>query len=145
MAVRAGGVQLGARSLPVTEARRLLGAGARIGYSAHGALEAAEAAVDGADFVLMGTIYGSASHPATRPAGIDGLRRCVERAGVPVVAIGGITPDRLTPVAAAGAAAAAVLGGVWRERDPVAAAAAYLAAAHRAWPDQAAGVKEAEA
>lgn len=134
MAVRANGVQLGARSLPVHDARMLLGHGARIGYSAHGALEAAQAAVDGADFVLMGTIFGSASHPGTRPAGIDALRMSAARAGVPVLAIGGITPARVAQVADAGAYGVAVLGGVWHAADPVAAAAEYVATVRSAWP-----------
>jgi thiamine-phosphate pyrophosphorylase len=136
MAVRANGVQLGARSLPVPRARLLLGPGARIGYSAHGALEAAQAVVDGADFVLMGTIYGSASHPGSVPAGIEALRDCAARAGAPVLAIGGISPDRVGRVAAAGAHGVAVLGGVWHAADPVAAAAEYVAAVRAAWPDE---------
>jgi thiamine-phosphate diphosphorylase len=128
MAVRATGVQLGARSLPIRDARALLGAGARIGFSAHSAEEALDAAADGADHVLMGTTYASASHPGEAVAGVDALAECVRRAGVPVIAIGGITEARLAEVAATGAHGIAVLGAVWHAPDPAASAGRLLAA-----------------
>jgi thiamine-phosphate diphosphorylase len=125
MAVRSNGVQLGAASLPIAGARLLLGAGAVIGYSAHGALESVQAAADGADFVLAGTVYASASHPGRSPAGLELLRSCAERAPVPIIAIGGVTAERVAEVASAGAHGVAVLGGVWHAADPAAAAAEY--------------------
>jgi thiamine-phosphate diphosphorylase len=127
MAIRANGVQLGVRSISPPEARRLLGHGAWIGYSAHGALEAARAASEGADFVLLGTIFHSAAHARRPPLGIEGLAQCARSTGVPVCAIGGVTPERIAPIAAAGAYGVAVLGGVWRAPDPRAAAAEYVA------------------
>lgn len=135
MAVRSNGVQLGASSLPVREARALLGTGARIGYSAHGPLEVEQARGDGADFVLLGTIYASASHPGRGAAGLDMLQVAAGRAALPVVAIGGITPERVEAVQAAGAWGVAVLSGVWQARDPGAAAAAYQAALQVARPE----------
>jgi thiamine-phosphate diphosphorylase len=128
MALRANGVQLGAASLPVSAARALLGAGARIGYSAHSALEVMQAETDGADFALAGTIFPSASHPDRAAAGLRLLSECVARSALPVVAIGGITPERVAGAAQAGAYGVAVLGGVWHATDPVAAAARYVAA-----------------
>src|SRR5688572_3773271 len=127
MAIRANGVQLGVRAIAVVDARRLLGHGAWIGYSAHGSLEAARAGSEGADFVLLGTIFQTAAHPRRAPLGIDRLEQCVRPAGVPVIAIGGVTPARVAQVAASGAYGVAVLGGVWRTPDPPAAAAAYVA------------------
>jgi thiamine-phosphate diphosphorylase len=128
MAVRADGVQLGVRSLAVRDVRMLLGAGARIGYSAHGALEAEHAGLDGADFVLLGTIYPSPSHAGMGSVGVEAIPGSAARAGVPIVAIGGITPGRVPYVVAAGAYGVAVLAGVWDAPDPAAAAADYLAA-----------------
>ncbi|HSJ23791.1 MAG TPA: thiamine phosphate synthase [Longimicrobiales bacterium] len=125
MAVRANGVQLGVASLPVPGARLLLGHGARIGYSVHGPLESAQAAADGADFVLAGTIWDSASHPGRDPAGLPMLRECVAQTPVPVLAIGGVTPARVADAAGAGAWGVAVLGGVWHAEDCVAAAERY--------------------
>jgi thiamine-phosphate diphosphorylase len=134
MAVRANGVQLGAAGLPIADVRALLGR-APIGYSAHGTLEAVQAAGDGADFVVMGTIYRSASHVDRTPAGLERLADCAARTAVPVLAIGGVTADRVAAAAEAGAAGVAVLGGVWRSEDPVAAALAYLEAIRDAYGD----------
>lgn len=131
LAAGADGVQLGRRSLPIAAARALLGADAWIGYSAHGAEEAARAAADGADFILVGTLYRTASHPEREPAGVERVRETVAAlapAEVPVIGIGGITPERVREVLAAGAYGVAVLGGVWHAADPVAAAADYIAA-----------------
>jgi thiamine-phosphate pyrophosphorylase len=128
MAVRANGVQLGAASLPVPEARALLGAGGRIGYSAHGVLEVVQAEIDGADFVLVGTIFGSRSHPGRDAAGVELLEGCHARCRLPIMAIGGITPARVPAVARAGAHGVAVLGGIWHVPDPAAAAEEYMAA-----------------
>jgi thiamine-phosphate diphosphorylase len=134
MAVRANGVQLGSASLPVPDARALLGAGARIGYSAHGAAETLQAEADGADFVLVGTIYASASHPGREAAGRDMLAECAGRAAVPVLAIGGVTEARIADVAGAGGYGVAVLGGVWHAADPTAALGGFIAAIRAAWP-----------
>ncbi|HSK20982.1 MAG TPA: thiamine phosphate synthase [Longimicrobiales bacterium] len=136
MAVRANGVQLGARSLPVADARALLGTGARIGCSVHGVMEALQAEGDGADFVVLGTIFESASHAGRAAAGTRLVRDAATRTVLPVIAIGGITPARIADVADAGAHGAAVLGGLWRAGDPAAAAADYVAAAQAAWPQQ---------
>jgi thiamine-phosphate diphosphorylase len=135
MAIRANGVQLGAASLPVAAARSLLGAGARIGYSAHSALEVLQAETDGADFALAGTIFVSGSHPGREAAGLRLLAECTERSALPVVAIGGITPERVASAVQAGAYGVAVLGGVWHADEPAAAAAQYVAALASAFPE----------
>ena len=64
------------------------------------------------------------------------VRDTTARTVLPVIAIGGITPVRVTEVAGAGAQGVAVLGGVWRAGDPAAAAAEYVAAVQAAWPQQ---------
>jgi thiamine-phosphate diphosphorylase len=133
MAVRANGVQLGAASLGIADARPLLGPGAIIGYSAHGPGEAQQAAVDGADFVLAGTIWRSASHADRPPSGVEMLRECATRVPRPVIAIGGVTPQRVAEAAGAGAYGVAVLGGVWNAQDCAEAAAAYLESLHAAY------------
>jgi thiazole tautomerase (transcriptional regulator TenI) len=133
LGVGATAVQLGMRSLPIADTRDLVGVGCRIGVSAHDAAEAAFAAADGADWIIMGTIYDSASHPDVVPAGLDALRDCVEGVTVPVIAIGGITTDRIAQVKATGAHGAAVLGGVWHAEHPAAAALRYRDAVRARW------------
>lgn len=128
LCVGAEAVQLGLRSLPIPAARALFGEPARIGYSAHGASEGARAEVDGADFLLIGTLFDTPSHVGREPGGLKLVRGIAERVELPVFGIGGITPERVAPVIDAGAYGIAVLSGVWHARDPVQAAGEYLGA-----------------
>ncbi|MGH7448558.1 MAG: thiamine phosphate synthase [Longimicrobiales bacterium] len=134
LALRANGVQLGSRSLQVDDARALLGAGACIGCSVHGVADALQADADGADFVMLGTIYPSASHPRRMAAGAALVGETASRTNLPVIAIGGITAGRIVDVARAGAHGAAVLGGIWNVADPQQAAGDYVNAVRTAWP-----------
>jgi thiamine-phosphate diphosphorylase len=124
-------VILGKRSLPVRSARALCGDNATIGYSAHSAEEAAHAVSESADFVILGTVYETATHPGRHGSGVDLVRDAAQQIGVPVVAIGGITPERVIDVMLAGATGVAVLRGVWQSSDPMAAAQEYLDALRR--------------
>lgn len=126
MAAGCAGVQLGRRSLPVGAARRLLGAEAVIGYSAHGVEEAVAAVEVGADYILAGTVYASSSHPGEAPAGVGWLGAVAREVALPVIAIGGISPARVGEVVRAGAHGAAVLSGVWAADDAVRAVERYL-------------------
>ena len=135
MAVRANGVQLGWRSLAISDARRLLGAGAQIGYSAHTAAEVALAAAHGADFALLGNIYETRSHERREPLGVTALRAITQQSPVPVIAIGGVTPPRAVALAQSGAHGVAVLGGIWHAADVHDAAMQYLTALRGAWQE----------
>ncbi len=73
LAAGAGAVQLGRRSLPTTEARRILGPDARLGVSTHSDGEAAEAAADGAQWIFAGTIYDTPSHAESAARGPDAI------------------------------------------------------------------------
>ena len=117
MGCDAEGVQLGRGSIPPAAARELLGAGRWIGASVHDAPEAAEAARQGADFLLAGTLYASPSHPGGAPSGIDWIRDIVAL-GLPVLGIGGIDAARLPEVLDAGAYGVAVISAVWSAPDP---------------------------
>jgi thiamine-phosphate pyrophosphorylase len=109
IACGADGVHLRGDSIPVDAARRLAPADFLIGRSIHGVDEAACAA--GADYVIAGTVFPTASKPAeTRTLGIAGLRAIVRAIDRPVLAIGGIAGDRIDEVAAAGAAGFAAIG-----------------------------------
>lgn len=134
LACDADGVQLGVRSLPVANARTLLGPHRLVGFSAHAADEAGGAVSAGADFVVLGSVWETASHPGAGPAGLDTLRATVDHAGAPVIAIGGVTPGRVADAAGAGAHGVAVLSGVWRRGDVGEAVATYLDAIRRVYP-----------
>lgn len=122
-AAGAGGVQLPRRGIAPEAARQILGPEAVIGASVHSAEEARDAA--GADFLLAGTIFRSGSHPDRQAAGTPLIRELLPL-GRPVVAIGGITPDRVPEVLAAGASGVAVLAAVWDAGEPAAAVANFL-------------------
>ena len=124
-AIRAHGVQLAGSDLAPADARRVFPAG-WIGRSVHDAEEAARAVEEGADFLLVGSIYSTASHPDRPAAGLNLVRAAVAL-GRPVIAIGGIDAARAGEVRAAGAYGVAAITAVWRASDPAAAALALLA------------------
>ena len=113
----AHGVQLAAGDLAPADARRI--AGGLIGRSVHSEDEARLAADEGADFVIAGSVYPTASHPDREPGGLALIRGCV-RAGLPVVAIGGVTPARAGEVRDAGAWGVAAISALWGAADPAA-------------------------
>jgi thiamine-phosphate pyrophosphorylase len=137
-AAQADGVQLGRRSLPVPLARSWARPTARldaapeartaalcIGYSAHSREEAVEAERAGADFILIGAIWSTATHPRADGQGTQLIRVTASVVGLPLIAIGGITPERAAVVRHAGAHGIGVLGGIWNDGRPAAALARY--------------------
>lgn len=124
-AVGAHGVQLGADDLGPAEARRTFPLG-WIGRSVHSAAEAETAVGEGADYLLVGNIYETASHPGRPGAGLELVRRTVGL-GLPVIAIGGIDAARAAAVRDEGAYGVAAIAALWRVPDPASAALALLA------------------
>ncbi|PPJ43211.1 MULTISPECIES: thiamine phosphate synthase [unclassified Pseudoxanthomonas] len=126
-AVGAAGVHLGEDDGGVAAARALLGPEAIVGASCYDEHVLAERAVAaGASYVAFGAFFPTTSKVTTRRA-TPPLLADVAALGVPRVAIGGITPDNMGPLVAAGADLVAVIGGVFEAADPVAAAQAYRA------------------
>jgi thiamine-phosphate pyrophosphorylase len=111
LACGAGGVHLPAHSIPPSAARAIAPRGFLIGCSVHAADEAAAIAAD-VDYLIAGTVWPSESKPGDSPLlGLSGLEHVVRAAAeVPVLAIGGVTLDRIGLVRAAGAAGAAGIG-----------------------------------
>lgn len=127
LAARAQGGHLGTRSLPLAEARRILGAAGRLGVSVHAREEALAAAAEGTDWIFAGTIFATPSHPHRPGRGPAFVAEVTAVApGVPVLAIGGVTPERVAEVTAAGAWGVAVIRGVWDAPDPQEAVGRYL-------------------
>ncbi len=122
------GVHLGRRSLPVPVVRELLtGRELPIGASVRGGDGAAAVAAEGADYVFLGTIFETPTHPGAAGMGVGGLRAAVASAGgVPVIGIGGIDPAKAAEVRGAGAWGVAVVRGVWEAPDPAAEVEGYL-------------------
>lgn len=121
----AHGVQLGAGDLTPGDARRVLLHG-WIGRSVHSAKEARAARDEGADFLVVGSIYETPSHPDHAAQGTEFLREAA-RLGLPVIAIGGVTPERAPELKAAGAYGVAAIRALWQADDPAAATLSMLA------------------
>ncbi len=124
-AVGAHGVQLGSDDLDPAAARRILVQG-WIGRSIHSGDEAARAVEEGADYLVAGNIYETDSHPGRPAAGLELVRKAAGL-GVPVIAIGGITPLRAAEVKSAGAYGVAAIRALWQAPDPAQATIAMLA------------------
>lgn len=125
LAVDADGVQAGGRGMRAADVRRVLGAGRMLGVSVHAAHEARDALAAAPGFLLAGTIWETASHPGRPGAGAGRIRE-LAALGVPVIAIGGVTPARAAEARDAGAAGVAALRGVWDVPDVAAAVFGYL-------------------
>lgn len=119
LSIKASGVQLGNGSLPVSAARQL-DATWWIGKSVHDLAEAEAARAEGADYLLVGPVYATATHPDRPPLGLETLARIVQ-IGLPVVAIGGIGAAEARAVKAAGAYGVAAIRALWDAADPAAA------------------------
>jgi thiamine-phosphate diphosphorylase len=127
-AVHAQGVVLRRNDLSPADARSVLGRG-WIGASVHSAGEARTAVEEGADFVVAGNVWDTASHPERPGKGAGWLREICAQcgAGHPVFAIGGVTVSRAAEARDAGAWGVASIGAVWNVKDPAAAALSLIA------------------
>lgn len=133
----ADGVHVGTSDLPVAEVAAMVGrAQARgflsdrflIGATCRTAVDVRAAGDAGAAYAGVGPVFATSSKDGLPdPLGVEGLGAAVVHGGVPVLAIGGIDADNAAEVVAAGAHGVAVIGGIWRAADPVAAARALAA------------------
>jgi len=117
--VNAHGVHLPGQGLSIGAARALVGGDRWVGRSTHHPDEANAAIGEGADYVFLGPIWTTASHPDRAPIGPEALHRVQ---GAPVIAIGGITAERVGICLAHGAYGVAVISALWKTRDPGASA-----------------------
>ena len=122
----AHGVHVGFRSLPASDARRVVGGATALGFSSH----AGDAPADwgDADYLFHGPVHDTPSKAGRlAPVGVAGLAAFVPGAP-PVWALGGIGVEDCAPVLRAGARGVAVLGGIFGSEDPARQAARYAAA-----------------
>jgi thiamine-phosphate pyrophosphorylase len=118
LACAADGVHLPEQGLPVAAARRLAGEGLIIGRSVHSVAEAVRAPEEGADYVQVGTIFASRSHPGQSPAGLALLEAVATAVTIPILAVGGITAANVGDVMRAGASGAAVISAILGAPSP---------------------------
>ena len=118
IAVDADGVHLPAHSLPIDIAKRLCGEGMLLGRSVHSVEEAMAADEEGADYLILGTIYGTASHPGREASGPELIEHVKARVQTPVYAIGGINASNAREVIGAGAHGIAVIRSILGAPNP---------------------------
>lgn len=132
LAAGAHGVELGGMSLPCDVARELA-PDLLIGRSVHDVANAAGAVTNGADLLVVGTMFASRSHPGMSPAGPSLVRKVAAVTSAPLIGIGGITAANATQVIAAGASGVAAITSITQAHDPRDAAARLVAAVNDAW------------
>jgi thiamine-phosphate diphosphorylase len=109
LASGAAGINLPENDISVADARTVLGQ-RLIGRSIHSIAGAQQAQRDGADFIIFGPVWESASHPGVPPAGLAALELVARSVRIPVLAIGGASEERIAECHAAGAAGYAAIG-----------------------------------
>ncbi len=128
-AVGAAGVHLGQQDFPVEEARAILGPDAIIGATATTTTQAVAAYENGADYIGFGPVYPTTSKRNPKSVkGPEGVAKASEAVPIPVIAIGGITHDRVRRTLDAGAHGVAVLSAVCTAKNPERATARFRAA-----------------
>lgn len=114
----AHGVHLPSKDLQVAEVVPFLPAGFLVGASAHSLRQARQAAEGGADYLLLGPIFPTASKIAYgKPLGLRCLERACSLLSLPVFGLGGIRPERISGVLATGASGAAGINLFQRDLD----------------------------
>lgn len=120
LAVGAAGTHLGAEDLPVDAVRRVAGPRHLIGGTARDPGRAADLVAAGADYLGVGPAYPTRTkNGLPAPLGPDGIGAVAGAVAVPVIAIGGITAERIPELRAAGAHGVAVVTAVSEAPDPV--------------------------
>ncbi len=134
LAASADGVQLAERSRSVASARDAMGSRRLlVGRSVHDLAGATDAAEQGADVLVVGEVFETATHPGQPAVGTGLVEQIAGAVSVPVLGIGGITAANAPDVIAAGAAGVAVIAGVLAADDPQDAARAIQDAVQQAW------------
>jgi thiamine-phosphate pyrophosphorylase len=128
LAAGADGVHLGQDDLPPRAARPLLRPGMILGRSTHSLAEARQARDDRADYIAVGSMFATATKPDFQLVGPELVRQIRPETALPVIGIGGITPETAGEVIRAGADGIAVISAVCGAADPAAATRRFLEA-----------------
>lgn len=123
LAAGAHGVHLGDHDVPVIDVRRVVPRDFIIGRSADTAADARAAQAAGADYLGVGSVFGTTTKReiAGEVIGTDRLARVVRSVSIPVVGIGGVTAANAGRILSAGAAGVAVVSAVMAAPNPAAA------------------------
>jgi thiamine-phosphate pyrophosphorylase len=119
VAIEADGVHVGSDDLPVPAVRRIVGPDALVGGTARDPDLARRLVDEGVSYLGVGPTFATSSKTGLPdPIGVLGVAAVVEAVDVPVIAVAGITADRVEEVLATGAWGVAVIGAVADAPDP---------------------------
>lgn len=120
-----GGLQLQGSTPPLSTLREFCQGVQRTGVSIHSVEEAKQREREGVDYVMFGHIFATNSKVGIAPRGLGPLRDVAAQVSIPIIAIGGMRPERVSSVLEAGASGIAVMSGIWEAKDPLKAVKAY--------------------
>ena len=118
----ADGVHVGQDDAPPSLARRILGPDKLVGLSTHAPAELDASADAPVDYIAVGPVEHTATHPDREPTGLEYVRYAAGAAHHPFVVTGGVTPEKIPELAAAGASRFVVVRYLTEASDPKAAA-----------------------
>jgi thiamine-phosphate pyrophosphorylase len=123
LAIDADGLHLPEHALPVQTVKRFFSN--LVGRSVHSVEGARDAEQSGADYLIFGHIFETASKDGT-PRGLNALQEVCKAVSIPVYAVGGVTPERVRVCVESGAFGVAVMNGIMSASDVQGAVSDYL-------------------
>ncbi len=117
--VAANGVHVGQDDAPPHLARRILGHDAIVGLSTHEVRDLDAAPWSELSYISAGPVEATPTKPGRPGTGLDYLRTAVERSALPVFVTGGVTPERIETLGAAGARHFVVVRYLCDAQDPL--------------------------
>lgn len=121
LALDADGVHVGQSDMQAGDVRSRIGAGKILGVSAHSVEEALLAEQNGADYLGVGAIYGTATKPDANALSIETLQQICRAVSIPVVGIGGISEGNMLNLKGSGVDGVAVVSAIFAQPDITAA------------------------
>ena len=118
LAADADGIHLPEGVLSVAEARRVGGDKFIIGRSVHSVAASVRAEKEGSDYLQLGSIFPSNSHPGVEPLGLSAVRGVRSKVCIPVLAVGGVDQRNIGKTIAAGATGVAVISAILPSSSP---------------------------
>lgn len=113
----ADGVHLGQEDMRADKARELLGDDKIIGVTAKTVEQAQTAQAMGADYIGSGAVFGTSTKADTKKMDIETLKKICSNVDIPVTAIGGINAGNIELLKGSGISGAAVVSGIFAEKD----------------------------